>query len=117
MDERYRRRSPFSALPTCGALGLGPVRANEEVNADAVHLRMKEARAQARFAVELATIQVDCGRCFVVGQPANSNLWRAKVMRRADSDAQTIVVSRRCESPQARIRWQRKSASPAARKT
>lgn len=81
------------------------LRMNDEETVDDVRTRTKEARAQARFAAELATLEADYGRWFVVGQSANSTMWKTKAMRRTASDAHIIVVSVKSEVDDEEMRF------------
>lgn len=57
----------------------------------------KRARREGCFA-ELAAVQVDQARWFVLGRPAPSTMWIRKATRRAAADAHTIVVGVRDEA-------------------
>lgn len=91
------RTALVAVRPMCGAADPRPIRVIEEESGGEVRPRMREAWAQARFAAELAAIHVDCGRWFVVAQPANPTMRKRKAMRCAAGDTLTVVVSVRSE--------------------
>lgn len=76
-----------------GARNRGLLRGSDANTDEGIRPRMTVAKAQARFVAELACIKTEHGRWLVMEQPSEPTMCRARAMRRATTDARTIVVS------------------------
>lgn len=55
--------------------------------------RMSEAKMQATLTADIASLQLEQGRWFVVKQPAESTMRRHRAMRIAAADARGIAIT------------------------
>lgn len=79
--------------PMCRVTKFGPARRSHSDVEATTMTRMSEAKMQATLTADIASLQLEQGRWFVVKQPAESTMRRHRAMRIAAADARGIAIT------------------------